>query len=382
MTYYTAITILVWLSLIILSILVAENNRLPNKKKLILYFTYAIVALAATAEWIGVQLNGNENIPAGLLKAVKFFDYILTPVAGGIIVLQFRSKSIWQKIILGLVAVNFLFQLVCVFTNWMIVIDEHNVYSHGILYYAYIAIYLLIVILVIIEFAMHGRTFKKRNLVSLYAVLLFVIAGIVLQEFFKDVRTAYLALVLGLALLFIHDSEFSQLKADETIQEQTIQITIDPLTNISNRFAYEKALQEIEMKDDFVVFSIDINGLKKTNDTLGHRAGDELICGAATTIDNTFKAFGGVSYRTGGDEFIVLANLDENKIKEAMKALEENTEKWKGVEVKSLSLSAGYASIKESPELDVHRLIYIADQRMYKIKSDYYLKNGNDRREH
>lgn len=34
-----------------------------------------------------------------------------------------------------------------------------------------------------------------------------------------------------------------------------------------------------------MVFLIDINGLKVINDTIGHAAGDELICGAADCIE-------------------------------------------------------------------------------------------------
>ena len=54
------------------------------------------------------------------------------------------------------------------------------------------------------------------------------------------------------------------------------------------------------MKNNFVVFLIDINGLKVVNDTLGHEAGDELICGAAACITSTFKDKGN-TYRIGGD---------------------------------------------------------------------------------
>ena len=61
----------------------------------------------------------------------------------------------------------------------------------------------------------------------------------------------------------------------------------DELTNLSNRRCYERDLKENRDKartDDLVLFSIDVNGLKQVNDTSGHEAGDELICGAAECI--------------------------------------------------------------------------------------------------
>jgi GGDEF domain-containing protein len=173
----------------------------------------------------------------------------------------------------------------------MIVIDNANNYAHGKLYLIYIIIYFVIVALVIVEFALHGRKFRRHNRASLFGILIFLVTGITFQ-IFTDVRCAYIALTLALALLFIHHSEFSQQEADYKIQEQKILITIDPLTGILNRYAYEKDLSSLVDKEDLVIFSIDINNLKVVNDTKGHAAGDELICGAAKLISDTFNKYG------------------------------------------------------------------------------------------
>ena len=48
----------------------------------------------------------------------------------------------------------------------------------------------------------------------------------------------------------------------------------------------------------------DVNGLKKINDTLGHKAGDEYIRKAFEMICDIFQH--SPVYRTGGDEFVVI----------------------------------------------------------------------------
>ena len=386
MTFYTAIIIVVWLALIVLSILVHENNRISNHTKAVMYLTYAVTAVAALAEWLGVQFNGNAKIPVDLLKTVKLFDYILTPIAGGAIVLQLRTKTIWKKIIFGILGVNLIFQIVSVFTGLMLVVDENHVYHHGPAYIAYIIIYSLIIIFVIIEFAVYGAKFKKQNRVSLYALLVFVAVGILLQEIFgSEIRTAYISLAIGLSLMFIHYSEFSQLEADNRIREQMKQISLDPLTGISNRHAYIEHLQRLidaeTLPDDLVVYSIDINGLKKTNDTLGHAAGDELICGAADCITTIFDKHG-ETYRTGGDEFIVIANIETNQIYSLVSQLNKLGASWKGKESKSISFSVGAAARKNNPELKPEKLVILADQKMYKAKNEYYQETGFERRKY
>ena len=386
MTFYTAIIIVVWLALIVLSILVHENNRISNRTKAVMYLTYAVTAVAALAEWLGVQFNGNAKIPVDLLKTVKLFDYILTPIAGGAIVLQLRTKTIWKKIIFVILGINLIFQIVSVFTGLMLVVDADHFYHHGPAYIAYIIIYSLIIVFVIIEFAMYGAKFKKQNRVSLYALLVFVAVGILLQEIFgSEIRTAYVTLAIGLSLMFIHYSEFSQLESDLRIREQMKQIRLDPLTGISNRHAYIEELQKLSeaetLPDDLVVYSIDINGLKKTNDTLGHSAGDELICGAADCITTIFDKYG-KSYRTGGDEFIVIANIETNQIYSLVSQLNKLGASWKGKESKSISFSVGAAARKDNPDLKPEKLVILADQRMYKAKNEYYQETGFERRKY
>ena len=52
--------------------------------------------------------------------------------------------------------------------------------------------------------------------------------------------------------------------------------------------------------------SIDLDGLKYTNDTHGHDAGDALLRGAAKALHSAIRAHDTVA-RTGGDEFALLA---------------------------------------------------------------------------
>ena len=156
----------------------------------------------------------------------------------------------------------------------------------------------------------------------------------------------------------------------------------DRLTDCYNRRAYEEKLTDYSnfgMKDDFVYIAVDINGLKKANDTLGHQAGDELICGAATLLKNCFKELGKV-YRIGGDEFAVMIHCDEKKLEERKDTLTRSMIKWKGKIVPQLTMSVGYAPYRECPNKSITELAKLADERMYDAKRNFYISTGQDRR--
>ena len=317
---------------------------------------------------------------------MKCADYILTPLAGGSLVAQLRgSGSLWRKLLAGVLALNTVFQLVSAFTGWMLIVDAQHRYVRGPLYRAYFLVCLLVIVLTILEFHFYGRHFRRQNKLSLYAILFMVVAGILMQELLGGgIRTSYLALTLGMALMFIHVEEFSQLEADDRIEEQNIQITTDPLTGVLNRYAYTRAMKAMDtagqVPERLAVFSIDINGLKEVNDTLGHEAGDELIRGAARCIVTALGQWG-KCYRTGGDEFIVLAEMDWDTTYAALELLHMEAESWHGEKAGELHLAAGCVTAEERPGLSVEKLVVEVDQAMYARKAAYYRQAGNDRRQ-
>ena len=382
--YYSSIILISWMTLGVLIILVWENNRIKKPDKKIFYISYLLIAISALAELVGLKINGNVNVPAWVIVLVKAMDYIHTPLAGGAIVAQLQIRNKFSKVLQGILGLNIVFQIVSIFTGWMVTVDANHYYSHGPLYVFYMVEYFTILVIVIIQFILYGLKFSKHNRLSLYGVLVLVIAGIGIQELFgKDFRTAYITLSVGATLLFIHYSEYSQLRSDKKIQEQSVLITTDSLTGAKSRYAYSQKLNEYDampkLPDDLTVFLIDIDGLKRTNDTLGHDAGDELIRGSAECIEKTFKDYGCV-YRIGGDEFVVFAQMDRAQAETLIQKLKERTAAWKGREVKSISLSSGFAIASEFPGLSCEQLANEADEEMYKAKSEYYRVTGFKRR--
>ncbi len=150
----------------------------------------------------------------------------------------------------------------------------------------------------------------------------------------------------------------------------------DELTGLYNRHAYEEdisAIEKIEIKEDFVYISIDVNGLKSVNDSRGHEAGDELISGASECIRKCFGSYGKL-YRTGGDEFVALIHADDSSLEEIKADVEEVTKRWRGTYNVYLTFSCGYVKYKENKDLTIHQIANLADRRMYEDKRIYYQK--------
>ena len=377
---YTASIVLSWLALAVLCILVRENSRLDAVSKKKYYITYVLIAAAALAEWLGVLLAGNDRSPIWLLRAVKCADYILTPMAGVAFVMEVQVRNYWRRLLIALIAVNTLFQIIAALGGWMVRVDAQHHYTHGPLYPAYIALYLLVMVLVGVQFILYGRNYRRQNRTSLYAILALVLIGIAMQEFSGGgVRIAYIALSFGAALLYIRTAEFTQLATDDVVRKQMIEITIDPLTGLQSRNAYSRLLKKLDQTGlpfDLGVIMIDVNGLKQVNDAMGHEAGDELICGAADCIRRVL----GTAYRIGGDEFVYMGSISRTQANEAMARLHLVTSTWRGERVGKLSVSAGCALSADHPGLSAEALAREADREMYAAKARYYRESGIDRR--
>ncbi len=167
------------------------------------------------------------------------------------------------------------------------------------------------------------------------------------------------------------------------IIEEHRNANVDQMTDLLNRRAYESALQELRgapLPSDLVYVSMDLNGLKQANDTLGHEAGDKLISCASRCMKQTLGEHGNV-YRIGGDEFAALITAKDDPelqlMLRAFRIMMEDVSREEGIE---LSVSTGPVMASEHPEMSIDELAKAADQRMYESKRRYYEMSGHDRR--
>ena len=146
----------------------------------------------------------------------------------------------------------------------------------------------------------------------------------------------------------------------------------DALTQLGNRFAMEKYVRQIDPEQSGGVVYCDVTGLKGVNDTLGHKAGDDLILRAGACLEQVFGDYG--VFRIGGDELLVLcAQIDQDTLAERIRQLECLTAE------KDVNIAVGVIW-QDRADTHLDELLQEAEKRMYEDKAEYYKKTGIERR--
>ena len=173
---------------------------------------------------------------------------------------------------------------------------------------------------------------------------------------------------------------FSKVMKERLEKEKLIYTSnTDELTRCLNRHAYENDMKKLNLSEEWVYISVDLNGLKGANDTYGHMAGDELICAAADCMRNSFHEYGKV-YRIGGDEFAVIITENPSQVEELIHSFDSNVANWHGKFVDSMTVSYGWVFSTERNWDSAYEISKAADARMYQSKERYYTESGADRR--
>lgn len=120
------------------------------------------------------------------------------------------------------------------------------------------------------------------------------------------------------------------------------------------------------------IYTIDLCGFKKLNDSLGHEKGDTALKGIAAFLPQIIRSYDVVG-RLGGDEFGIIQIGVEEKNPEIVanrleEALRKNPKKIDGLDL--LSASIGVAKYKPGDErVNAEELLKRSDVAMYNAKT-------------
>ncbi|HUO74772.1 MAG TPA: EAL domain-containing protein [Solirubrobacteraceae bacterium] len=150
----------------------------------------------------------------------------------------------------------------------------------------------------------------------------------------------------------------------------------DPLTNLFNRRRLEDELERRLAENDrydtpATLLICDLDNLKLVNDTIGHKAGDQLIQAVARTLDEQVRE-ADVLARLGGDEFAALlphTDLDQGlSLAERLRAAARNLEIPAVNRIVHTTVSIGVAQLERGQSVEAW--MAMADIALYEAKRE------------
>jgi diguanylate cyclase (GGDEF)-like protein len=151
---------------------------------------------------------------------------------------------------------------------------------------------------------------------------------------------------------------------------------LDPAFSILNRSAFDddsaEAFRQASRKGaaSMALFMVDMDNLKRLNDTHGHSAGHNALAALADRLNKAASSRRGKAYRIGGDEFVVVAPLQEagdpRALAEELRAAVDSPPLTTHTDV-PVGVSIGVA-VAPAEVHDAKDWFELADRRMYEDK--------------
>lgn len=195
-------------------------------------------------------------------------------------------------------------------------------------------------------------------------------AGIVLDmiSFYRNQTTSdavftILAFILYAIIMFVFSTTETSRKA-----------YTDSRTGLANRFRWNELMDDNSpIPEPFGILLMDLNGLKRVNDSLGHEAGDRMIFHFANILRNTLPV-SSVICRWGGDEFaVMLTGTNRRQLDRYIDALARAAKAYNAANPGlQIHYAAGSALSAEHPTMTRAELFQLADEEMYRNKQIWY----------
>nr|WP_269810988.1 GGDEF domain-containing protein [Kineosporia rhizophila] len=158
------------------------------------------------------------------------------------------------------------------------------------------------------------------------------------------------------------------LRLAEANAELRHQATRDPLTGLPNRALFSDHLASTLARSrragrTLGIIYFDLDKFKAVNDTLGHGAGDDLLCQVGHRVTAVLRS-SDVLARLGGDEFVVITAAGEALAERIRRVLEEPF----GLAGRTVRISASLGLALDDGRLGTEELVEFADVALYRAK--------------
>lgn len=213
-----------------------------------------------------------------------------------------------------------------------------------------------------------------------------VVLSVATREVFHDWLTdsAFLMIAGGICALAVLAAALFGASSAIGRQKFKRMAETDGLTGLYNRYKLNHYIARVTSRDwgkdhSFAVIYLDVDGFKEINDTLGHKAGDEVLVAISDrllTIMNSYNAYRWILARLGGDEFAaVIAIPKRNDIRQTISFLCERIIGSLGgsYHIQSRELTIGVSvgvSLRDDGDAPLDDLLRLADLALYRAKAE------------
>ncbi len=369
--YISSITTqIIGIVMLIFTIILSQRNFVIDRHKTKVF----VIASFLTIFSLIIEIIEYYIISQGSAEYILFYKIImvLAFILTNIIVytllsLNDNGKFSKNKLLAIPLIINMVINIATYWTGWIFYIDSQGQYYRGDYFYVQLVINMFYYILLIIAIFINDDDYDSDDIILLSSIFALPVIAIIIQITFPKYYLIWVTAALSLMLYYIFLRE--------------LQFKFDLTSGIKNRRAFtNKMLQLNKSKRNTAIVVMDLNDLKKINDSRGHDEGDEIIHKSAKFLQESFDNVG-TPYRIGGDEFSVLCvNSSKDQVEAALDKLHNLLEEYNSVN--DLKIVFGYGYHFYTGNENIFEVFESADKKMYQHKAKikgYYGRRRDDK---
>lgn len=372
----------------VLLIILISVTHLNKHEKKYTYYTASVVLLMIFCLCDSIAFFMDE---AGGNYALHFYSNMLSYAGADIVLVPFAYyiteeireftsiSKVHARLTLLLCTADFFIMCIGAYTGTLFRITDDGI-TFGPLS-GFVGVIQLLVSIYYIVLIFRLRNFIERTFFITLELYFGLPIGFISLEIALGFECMYLVTTIVMMIVYVAvvQKDLQTTAVSEKIMRKAS--VTDNLTGIFNRRAYSESIAKLSnpYPEDFVYMSLDVNGLKTVNDTLGHAAGDEIIVAAAECMTKCLGTYGDV-FRIGGDEFAAIFYAPKEQLPKIIRNFQNEVDCWKGKIADFLSISLGYVTAEEAEDTPISGVALLADRRMYEAKAAFYRAKGVDRR--